>query len=281
MANKTATTGAVFIPKIWSNKALRARESKLVLAKRVWRADDEVNEFGDIVHFPVLPRYTARDKVADTAITYESDTESEVLLTVDKYKYNGVRVESILKAQSKLNLIDAYTTSIGNALARAVDLQIAQQYAFAANTVAGGAGVTDAMVIQAIEYLDVVDAPMEDRVFAIHPYFMSDVRALAKFAEYNSRGSAGLAAGGSGGYVSSIYGIDTEMTTNLVDVAGTPNSRKNLLFQKEGIGLAMQKDVSIERDRDVDHIADKVVGWNLFGVKTLRPDHIVNISLND
>lgn len=281
MANKTVTTGAVFVPEVWSGKTLDARESALMLAKRVERSDDEVKEFGDTIHFPVLPRYTARTKAANTAVTYESDTETEVVLTVDQHIYNGVTVESILKAQSKYNLINKYSKSIGNSLARGIDTKIAQQYAnvVGGNVVASGSAATDQKIIDSLTLLDLADVPQEDRTFAFDPRFISGLRALAKFAEYQNTGEKALAVGGNNGLPYDIYGVATGMTTNLVKVAGTPNTVHNLLFHKEAIGLAMQKSVTMESQRDIDNIADKILGWTLFGVKVLRSDHIVDITL--
>ena len=116
----TVTTGAAFIPTVWSKEIIRATEANLVLANKVWRFDDDVKEYGNIIKIPSLSNLVALDKVANTQVTLQAPTETNVTLTVDTQKYTAFLVEDILKAQSKYNLMSEYTkkAEIGRASCR-------------------------------------------------------------------------------------------------------------------------------------------------------------------
>ncbi len=50
---QTTTTGAVFIPQVWSPEVLRATENALVMAPLVKRFDSLVTEKGNVINIPL------------------------------------------------------------------------------------------------------------------------------------------------------------------------------------------------------------------------------------
>jgi len=85
MANNTVTTGAVFIPEIWSKQLIRAVNPAFVLANEVWRFDRDVAKRGDTVHVPNISNLSANDKVAGVEVSLQAVTEGEVQIVVDQH----------------------------------------------------------------------------------------------------------------------------------------------------------------------------------------------------
>ena len=78
MGNVTTTTAAVFVPEVWAADIQKHTKANLVLADLVKRADADVAQYGDKVHFPFLAEVAARSKSAGTDVTFDAATESEI-----------------------------------------------------------------------------------------------------------------------------------------------------------------------------------------------------------
>ena len=250
MGNVTPTTAAKFIPEVWASDIQKHVKANLVLADLVKRADADVAQYGDTVHFPFLAEVAARDKTAGSDVTFDAATEAEIVLDIDKHKYFAFVVEDIVKAQSKYDLRSAYTEAAGYAVAKAIDSSIAGLATGLSQTVSAGAALEDADVISAIELLDAGDVPRENRAFVIHPEAMSDLRALDKFTRYDAVGQQGVQAGRNNGLVANVYGIDVYMTTQVTTT-----------------------------EYSVDKLGWKVATHTIYGVKELRDAFGVRVTL--
>ena len=78
------TSAATFIPEIWSDEVIAAYENSLVLAPLVKKMS-MVGKKGDTVHIPAPVRGTATAKSANTAVSIQNATESEVQVVIDKH----------------------------------------------------------------------------------------------------------------------------------------------------------------------------------------------------
>ena len=120
----TVTTATSYIPELWDKELLKARENKLVMAKRIMSVRPEGLKYGDTVHMPRLSNESALDKTAETAVTYSATTESSVTLTIDKHKYVAKLIEDIADVQSKYDQFSNFRDKIAYALADVVDSDI-------------------------------------------------------------------------------------------------------------------------------------------------------------
>jgi N4-gp56 family major capsid protein len=267
MSNITSTTAANLIPEVWASDVLYYREAKLVLAKLVRRFDADV-KFGDVLHIPNIAEITARSKSASTAITYDANTEDVTDITINKHKYGAVLIEDIAQIQAKPDLIKIYTQTLGYTLAKAVDGDIAALATGFSQTVgSNGTAITDATILSAIEYLDTANAPEDDRHLVLHPAGKSDLLALDKFVLFQNIGATSPIRTGQFG---EIYGVQLHTTTNITLTDLTVDRRNNMMFHRDAIGLAMQKDISTETQRNIDHLATAVVSSWLYGVAEIR-----------
>src|SRR3989304_5748003 len=84
--NITVSTAGVFIPEDWINEVRAYREAKLVAANLIKRVDF-VGQKGDVLHIPAVTEMTPRSKTASNNLTYETFTEGEFTLTIDRHRY--------------------------------------------------------------------------------------------------------------------------------------------------------------------------------------------------
>ena len=121
----TTTTGATFIPEIWSDEIVAAYKKNLVLANLVMKMNFKGKK-GDTVHIPAPTRGSASAKAAETAVTLIAATESEVQVSINKhYEYSRL-IEDIVEAQALNSMRQFYTSDAGYALARQVDTDLVQ-----------------------------------------------------------------------------------------------------------------------------------------------------------
>ncbi len=282
MANVTTTTAAVFNPEKWSAKTLLATEANLVFANLVDRYDTDVSQAGDVVHVPKLANISAANSYGSQgdAITLTANTETEATITLNQFATAGVRVPSVVDVQSQNDLMSKYTDKIGYALATYIDEQIAALVNGLSQEVDGGTSWSIDNITDAIQLLDLADAPMTERALVVDPRSMNQLRQIAEFTRYDATGSAGVPAGGNNGLVGNVYNIPVYMSTNVAVAAGTPNVVENVLMHKEAFGLALQKAPTVESERNVERVSDDVVGHTIFGVAELRDDHGVRVEFD-
>lgn len=273
----TPTTHNVFIPEVWSAEAIRARESRLVLAKLVKRFDDEVEDYGDVIHCGLISEIAAEAVVPGTDVTPVAPTETEVTITINRHFDSAYEIHDRTKWQAKIRLSEEYRGKAGYAIAKRIDTDLQGSYADASTSVGDGStAFTDANLIAAIRLLDVADVPEEDRYLVVHPDAIADIRAIDKFIRadavgYNPDGSPILK-----GEFGQLYGVRVLKSNNVTITAGTPTVVHNLLFHKDAIGLAMQKEITWEENRGPKSLSNIYIAQALWGFNTLRTNHIVD-----
>ena len=273
------TTADVFIPEIWSPLAIVAREQQLGFAKLVDRKFEDGLSAGDTIHVPGVSDLAARSKSANTAITYETVTESNTDITISTHKYAAIAVESITKVQNNRDQLQLYAGKLGYALGLDVDDTLAglpDNFSQTVGTLAAENTYHD--YLRAIQYLDDANAPAESRYFVISP--AAEV-GLMKQDIYTNNDYTMLHGEGRNtalefAYVSSFLNIPVYKTTN---VEGSNSAgHDNTLFQKETIALVMQMAPQMHSMFDIDYFADKVAIEQLYGTQEMRDDHGVWIK---
>jgi hypothetical protein len=293
VGNITTTTAANFIPEIWSPECKVAREANLVAAKTVNRDyEGEIREYGDTVHITDISNLTAREKEASTDVTYETITEGVTNLTINKHKYAAFKLEDIVGIQSRVDLRAKYTQKVGYALAKEIDTDVLAMYSGFSQTVGSVAtDITDPTLLAAIEYLDLADAPAGDRSLILYPTQMNAMLNIDKFVRADAVGylaqmspvvTGHLAKGSFSpadvkGYFGQVYGVDVYVSTNVPRTGTSPISTHNVLWHKDALVLALQRDVRTQADYDIDALATKVVADVLYGIAELRDNHAVRI----
>jgi len=273
-----------FVPEVWSMEILRATEAALVAAGLVKRYDSLVQGKGDTIHVPQLSNLSANDKTANTQVTLQAPTETAIDIAIDKHKEVSFLVEDIAKVQSNYDLLSEYTKKAGYAIAQTVDTDLLALYAGFTNTDVGtyGTDITDAVILNAIEALDLVNAPMEDRAMIICPEQKTAIAQIDKFvrADYlgNYQSAKPAVTGPNSRYLwGDIYGIPVYYTTQIAETAGTPTQKHNMLFHKDAIALAMQQKPRTQSGYQLPYLGMLIVVDSIYGVKNLRTDFGIEI----
>jgi hypothetical protein len=282
--HQTTTTGAVFIPELWSSEVLLATESALLMAPKVMRYDSMVQGKGDTIHIPNLSNLSANDKSASTPVTLQSPTETEVQISIDQHKEASFIIEDVLAVQSNYDLMSNYTSKAGYAIAQAVDSDLLGLYSSLTTTDVGtyGLDVSKPVILQGIETLELADVPYEDRYLILDPTQGTALYKIDEFVKTDYLGeyqSAKPTATGLRNRYSwgSFFGVEVYLTNQVPSTAGTPTQIHNVLFQKEAFALAMQVAPRTQSDYILEYLGHLVVVDTIYGVKVLRGDFGVEV----
>jgi len=282
ITSMTVTTGANFIPEIWSAEVIRAVESNLVLAKQVKRYDNDVKSFGDTIHVPNLSNLSANAKLAGELVTTQAVTEDKKDILINQHYETSFYVEDILKVQSRYDLMSEYTSKAGYAIAQKIDALLAGLYAGLSQNVGNGStAITDANIILGLKKLDLADAPETDRFFDIRANGKADLMGIDKFVlrtgpGWSTDNSPILHGAKENGFWGDIYGLKVFVSNNLIVEAGTPTTIHNLMFQKEAFGLAMQKSPRTQTQYKQEYLANLVTVDTIFGLAEMRDTFAVD-----
>lgn len=276
----TVTTGNVFRPNIWAKEALLARQSNLVLVPLVKHYDREIKSAGQTVEIPNISNLTANAKVANTQVTLNAPTETKTTILINQHWECSVLIEDILETQAAYDLASEYTQKTGYAIAEKMDKTVATDMTsgFTQTVGAFGTPLSDANILQANRLLDDAKAPGTDRNFVVTPQGKQEMLAIDKYVRYDALGVGGDQNSIRNGKIGEIYGINVYMSQNLVTAAGPPVQNNHLMFQRDAYAIAVQKDMTFERQRKTEYLGDLYVSQALWGGKVLRADHGVLVK---
>ena len=298
-------TGAVglteansFIPELWSDEIRAAYQKNLVLANLVKRLTMKGKK-GDTINIPAPTRGAANSKSENTAVTLQANTESSVVVSINKhYEYSRL-IEDIASVQALDSLRQFYTQDAGYALAKQIDSDLFQLgktlgdgtssfvhsasfYSdattgltlYAVDQVITTDLLTDAAFRKLIQKMDDADVPMDGRVFVIPPSVRNTIMGIDRYVSSDFVNGQGV----QNGKLGQLYGIDIYVTSNCPEVetaaANTAGDRLvgALLIHKDTFILAEQMAVRSQKQYKQEYLADLYTADTLYGVKTYRPD---------
>lgn len=267
MANVTTTTGAKFIPELWSNAILDYAERTFQLRNQVSDFSSLVAQGGDTLHIPKVTEETATAKSADTAVTYSANTDGECTISVDQHHYEAKRIEDIVMVQESADLFNMYTRSMGYAIAKKVENYLAVdilQSATGNDTTLSTDNQLTASLLRSglVKLLDAnFDYTDGDTYLYASPEVYSYLLGLDEFVHFDKRGDE---AGQVKGKVGDVYGMPVIVSTDWDDDGGAGDETATI-FNREAVYFAMQMEPRVQSQYDIDHLATSVVADVLFG----------------
>jgi len=272
----TVTTGAIFIPELWALELFAAMRKNLVLAGLVWTPRDseasKITRMGDTIRLQQISHITARDKTANTDVTYDNVTETDLTLAINKHKYVAFNVEDMLAAQAQPDLRAEYVGEAGYGLALAVDSDLAALVTgFSQSVGAGGSDMSEQTILDGKLLLDNADVPREGRYILVAPSQENVFLKIPRFSEAQITGVGGIIANGK---IGRIHGFDVYVSTNVYASGGTTY---NIMAHREALGLAMQKTPTMKALDDPDSIGWKTVVHEIYGVGEVRDSHGIQL----
>ena len=292
----TNTTGATFIPELWSDEIIAAYKQNLVMANLVSKMSFKGKK-GDTLHIPKPTRGAASLKAASNQVTLQAATESEVQVLVNKhYEYSRL-IEDITEVQALASLRKFYTGDAGYALAKQVDtdlLQLGRGVQGGNGTVAydkaviasdgatlytgtNEAAITDAGIRKVIQTLDDADVPMDGRVLVLPPVARNVMMGLARFTEQAFVGEVGGGNTIRNGEIGNVYGVKVYVSTNCETATG--DARIGMMFHKDAFVLAEQMGVRSQTQYKQEYLGTLFTSDMLYGVKELRDEAAVAIAM--
>ena len=297
-----------FIPEIWSDEVVAAYKKNLVLANLVNKMSMRGKK-GDTLHIPKPTRGTATAKAANTTVTIQADTESEVLVSIDKHFEYSRFIEDIVEVQALASLRRFYTDDAGYALAKKVDDELfglgktfgngttdwthSNSYyidastgltAYADDTVVPADVFTDAGFRALIKLMDDADTPMDGRFFAIPPSLRAAIMGIDRYNSSDFVDGRGV----QNGRIGMLYGIDIYVTSNSPIIeTDAENSASNggdikaaILAHKDTMVLAEQLGVRSQVQYKQEYLSTLYTADTLFGIKTVRPETGFVLAVN-
>jgi len=295
----TNTTAATFIPELWSDEIVAAYKKNLVLANLVNKMPMNGKK-GDVLHIPKPTRGAASAKTAETQVTLQASTETEVTVTIDKhYEYSRL-IEDITEAQALASLRRFYTDDAGYALAKQVDDDLfvlgkslgngtgaswVHNNAYQINTTSGVieaydadgtadiGDFTDAAFRGLVQELDDADVPMDNRALIVPPSARNTIMGIDRYMSSDFVNGRGV----NNGQIGQLYGIDVYVTSN----APTMESgvKAGILFHKDAMVLAEQVGVRSQTQYKQEYLATLFTSDTLYGVEVIRPESGVVVAL--
>ena len=291
----TNSGAAVFIPELWSDEIIAAYKQNLVMANLVSKMSFKGKK-GDTLHIPKPTRGAASLKAAESQVTLQAASASEIQVLVNKhYEYSRL-IEDITEVQALASLRKFYTGDAGYALAKQVDTDLVllgrgvnggdgtAAYDGAiigsgntAYTGANAAAISDAGIRAAIQKLDDADVPMDGRVLVLPPVARNVMMGLARFTEQAFVGEVGGGNTIRNGEIGNVYGVKVFVTTN-ADTS-TAGDRVGLMFTKDAFVLAEQMGVRSQTQYKQEYLGTLFTSDMLYGVKELRDEAAVAIAM--
>jgi N4-gp56 family major capsid protein len=292
----TNTTGATFIPELWSDEIIAAYKQNLVMANLVSKMSFKGKK-GDTLHIPKPTRGAAALKAASTQVTLQAATESEVQVLVNKhYEYSRL-IEDITETQALASLRKFYTGDAGYALAKQVDTDLIQlgrgaqggngTIAYDKAVIAGDGttlytgsnedAITDAGIRKVIQTLDDADVPMDGRCLVLPPVARNVMMGLARFTEQAFVGETGGGNTIRNGQIGNVYGVMVYVSTNCETATGA--ARIGMMFHKDAFVLAEQLGVRSQTQYKQEYLGTLFTSDMLYGVKELRDEAAVAIAM--
>jgi HK97 family phage major capsid protein len=306
----TAANAGQFIPEIWSDEVIAAYKKNLVLANLVRKMSFKGKK-GDTLHIPKPTRGSATLKAANTAVTIQADTETDVQILINRHFEYSRFIEDIAEVQALSSMRAFYTEDAGYALAKQVDddlINLGKSFgngdasdwthsnsyyidattgltAYADDTVIDADIFTDAGFRKLIQLMDDADVPMDGRKFAIPPSLRNAIMGIDRYNSSDFVDGRGV----NNGQIGKLYGIDIYVSSNMPVIetnaqntaaTNTVDIKAALLFHTDTMVLAEQLGVRSQTQYKQDYLSTLYTADTLFGTKVVRPEAGFVLAVN-
>lgn len=235
-AHFTTTTADVMIPEVWSPRVNNFFRARLQAATFFEDWSEDASEGGDVIHVPNISQMSANNKTVGSQVTLNAPTETKVDLTINAHKEVSFVIEDAVasKIKKSYKAQETYAMNAGYTAAATLEDAILALFTGFSQTVGDSStALNDSNIRQAIAYLDVAEAPQEDRAFFLHPNVIwTQLMGIDKFTLVQNTGGADPVLKGQIGY---LYGFPVIKTSRLGTTLG---SRIGAFAHKSAIAFA-------------------------------------------
>jgi N4-gp56 family major capsid protein len=299
--HQTITTGAAFIPEIWSDEVVATYKKNLVLANLIKKISFKGKK-GDTLNIPKPARGSASAKAASTQVTLVTDTATNIAVTIDQHFEYSILIEDIVEAQALASMRQFYTDDAGYALARQVDNSLIQlgrgvqggggtsaysgafsgadgTTAYVAGSNTGLSALTDAAIRRSIQRLDDNDVPMDGRFLVVPPSTRNTLMGISRFTEQAFVGEQGNNNTIRNGEIGNVYGIPVFVTNQADTTSGSTACKICLLGHRDFAVLVEQLGIRSQTQYKQEYLGNLFTADTLYGVKELRDGSAVALAV--
>jgi hypothetical protein len=296
----TTTTGASFVPELWSDDIAARYKHNLVVANNITQWDHS-DKPGGIVEVPAPTRSAATNIFGSqgAALTFTAPTENNFTITINQHWATPKQIPDIAEKQFLSSYRKFITDDIGYSLAVAIDSFLWQTARLLAGTTLDGgviiasdgatlwnpaangnagnaSNLTDAGIRRIMQSLDDNDVPGTERFFAIPPVEKNRLLGNGRFTEQAFTGEAGGSNPIRTGKVGNLYGMDVYVSANSPFVAatnGTTMVRGVLMAHKDSMILVNQILPRVQSQYKLEFLSDVLVADAAFGAAVVRAEN--------
>ena len=265
-------------PEIWSEQLLR-RLNDILVYRQVCTTEfeREIEKFGDVIKINEIGTIAvnAYNATSTSALTIQTLSDAQKLLTIDRAKYTAFWVDAVDMAQVKPKVLNAAREQAAWALANEVDEYIASLYGQAGITVAGtsaaGVDITSTNTLKYIALIaqkhDEMNTPQMGRWVVVPPWFAHKLLMSKIVLDTNNTGVLGT------GKLGSYYGFDIFVSNNVTHQSGT--DRAAILSGYKG-SIALATQVLKTGVAETIEVGFKTLVKSLmvYGAKVIRPNNL-------
>ena len=271
----------VMIPALWSSAIYRYFEKSLVLRPFFDDYSSLVRGKGDTINLPEIQEVASAEKSANTGITYTTNVETSVALTIDKHKYSAKLFEDIALIQANEPLVAKYAQSMGYALAKQLetDIESAMQSMTTGMTLSANNTLSTGKAEEAYATILELDMDPAECAWFVNPTLYADIVTNSGYVVGGSSVS-GFGGGATSGVAGTLYGMPVFNTPIITSATGATNE-VGYLVHKSAMAVAVQQEIRVQSDYSIDNLGTRVVADIIYGVKlTDSANHKKGVRLN-
>lgn len=236
----TSTSLANTIPALWGQKINEFYRSKLVMAPFFTDRSDELRDGGNILYTQSVSELTATAKSNATAVALQGPTDAKVTLTVNNWYESSFAIEDAEAAQvmHSYTMMERYAKSAAYAIAKVLDVAIANLFTGFSNTVGSSTALlVDSVVRAAIAKAETNNVDLDECAFFVSPnVFWNQIQGIDKFSLAINSPVNDPTAKRPAGY---LYGVPVHISNNIRYVVVSASAgRYNALAHKDAIHWA-------------------------------------------
>ena len=259
---------APYIPEMWSLTALKAYESKLVIAQNLDRRYEKQLNYGDILNVPNLSNFgdaTAVDLTVEQTLVTTIQNTTQIVVNYHYYKSIGEGYGE--QAQDRPDFLTTALPKCAYSVAKILDDLIADLVNGLTTNTAGteGSALIADTFIAAYEGLNESDVDSADRFWVLDPESITDIIGTDYFIRMDY-GVEGVHQNGFEGR--KILGSPVYMTTNLNVINTTYHAA--LYAQKEWVAIIQEVAPTVYKGDWWQKFTNVVGVRSLFGIKQMR-----------
>jgi len=265
----TAANLANWIPTVWSLEVAAEAENSLVTGALFDRTYEKyARAGGNKIIVPTLSNLTAAAvNTAQNMSTYNTIQNAENISLNQAFDV-GIIVDDVNQLQDNPDYFSKVRGKVAYALAKQIDVNCGVRFLadWSSQTVGTtGSSLIEANLIDAYEYLNLANAPWDDRAWVFDPESISDLMDLDYFVNMDYVPDSVSKKGFRG---REIFGSPVYISTNL-DYYASTLEHQAAYFQREATALVVQMQPTFELGRLPLQHSDVLVGMCVFGVKTI------------